>query len=213
MQEMNEMQTEKELQDCEKNMNGSIVKLITVVLMIMFFFPLCTVSCSGQTVDVNGVKATFGMDVLGQHIDGNLFCGLLFLIPCLILVIFCIKKMSIDYKHLLTLIGGIISAIILFVFKSKITNLAQEAYSEAKFTGCYYGEVIGNILLIILSLMGYMGLAILYGKKGVRIAKIKPEDGNANHSNDSVIAIIVAVVITCAVIVGVLLIGQHYALS
>lgn len=188
MQEMNEVQKS------EENRNGSLTKLISVILMVMFFFPLCTVSCAENTVEVNGVKATFGMDVMGEHIDGNILCGLLFLIPCIILIVFLMKRMVTEYMAFLAMAGAFINIIILIVFKNRITNLAEEAYLTVEFTGWYYGQTICNILLILLAFMSYCGLAILYSQGQIRIyPERRKEDDKRYHSNDnSSFAIVVA---------------------
>lgn len=206
MQEMNEVLKP------EESRNGSITKLISVILMVMFFFPLCTVSCGDNTVEVNGIKATFGMDVLGEHIDGNMLCGLLFLIPCIILIVFLMKRIVTEYMAFLTMAGAFVDIIILIVLKNKITNLAEEAFLTVEFTGWYYGQVICNVLLVVLAFISYCGLAILYSQGQVRISSgRKQEDERKNHGNDnSSFAIIVAAYIACAIIVITLLIGQQY---
>lgn len=151
MQEMNE------LQEQSKRKVSLGVKVTSFFLMVFFFFPFCTVSCSGTSVEVTGAKAAFGTEVMGRQVDGKAVCALLLLIPLLILILYSLNFISGKLLAMLTAAGAVVDLIILFSFKSEITKMAEQAYSEVEFSFGYYGEVLLNIVLIILAVLYYKG--------------------------------------------------------
>ncbi|MBO5093768.1 MAG: hypothetical protein J6C33_05360 [Lachnospiraceae bacterium] len=201
MQEMNEMQ------ECGKKLNGTIIKAITVILMILFFFPLCTVSCGTEKEKINGIKATFGLEVLGEHVDGNILCGLLFLLPLVLFIALLYKKQITKNMALLTGAVGLFDVVLLFVFKSRVTKQVEEALSTVEFDMGYYGEIVGNIILIVLAILSWRELILLYNQGKISLQKNAVEStGNRNNSS---VAVVVAMIITYSIIgLSLLIFGQ-----
>ena len=73
-----------------------IIKVIAIVLSILFFFPLFTVSCQGTEIEFSGLSATFGKTIStfgsNEKIEGNIIAIFLFLIPVILFAIFQFKK-------------------------------------------------------------------------------------------------------------------------
>ena len=192
MKEMNEKQ------ECGRSLNGIAIKAVTLILMIMFFFPLCTVSCGSNTKEINGVEATFGLEVLGEHIDGNILCGLLFLLPLVILITLLIKKQVTKSIALFVGVIGLFNGVFLLIFRSRVIKLAEEALATVKFAGGYYAEIICNIILIVFALLSYQGWILLYNQGKISVHK-NIEESRRSRNNAS-IAVIGALLIAYALI-------------
>lgn len=59
-----------------------LIQILSILLIVCFFCPLYVVSHAGQElVMLNGLSLTFGFDFQGESIKGNLFFGILLLLP------------------------------------------------------------------------------------------------------------------------------------
>lgn len=193
------------MNEVQENQSGkirSVMKTVSVALMVMFFFPLCTVSCSGNTIEVSGSKATFGMEIMGEHLDGNILCGLLFLIPALILTVLFIKALKIHYTAIIAAIGAVTDVVVLIAFNGKVTSMAEEAFCTAEFTWVFYGMVLLNIIL--------MPLAYFLYRESLKLSA-PDENEIIEQSGGTAWAVIMAALVTCAIIVVLLLMGLHFA--
>lgn len=203
MQEMNEVREDR------SGKIRSIMKVVAVVLMVMFFFPVCTVSCGSYTMDISASTVTFGVEVMGQRQEGNILFGLLFLIPALILIVLFIKNMAVQYGASLAAAGALADVIFLLVFRSRVTQVAEESFGMAKLTAGYYVILLLNILLI--------PLAFLLWQETVRAAKAKAESGEEvkkpQGGGGAALAVIEAALVACAMIVILLLIGLSFSNS
>ena len=131
---------------------GMGIKIILILLIACFFLPMCTVSCSGVSEEITGVETTLGLEIYGEKIEGNLFCGLLVLIPVVLLILtFAIKNQH-NLVHS-NIIGALINIVILVVYKMRISKLAEENWATVKFEFGYYLEFALNILLIVLAIL------------------------------------------------------------
>lgn len=129
-----------------------ILKLLLLIVELFFFMPFCTVSCSGYDVSLNGVKSSFGFEVYGEKVDGNPLCLLLLILPIVMIAVFFIKKIK-QNKMIYLIISGcsLIDAIILLVYKSKITSMSEEQMLDVNFNSGYYLSLTGNILILLIS--------------------------------------------------------------
>lgn len=142
-----------------------IVKRIAVVLIVLFFFPLCTVSCGEYSKNINGVQSTFGFNVEGEAIDGNLLCIVLLLLPIFIFAVFGIRQIEgMRKKYLYILVASAVHLISLAVYFQGVKSAAEEYDAEARFTIWYFLMVlcvllIGGIAAIaVMKLQGIPGI-------------------------------------------------------
>lgn len=134
----------------------TVLKIFALIMEICFFLPLCTVSCSGQKLPINGLDATFGTKAMGETIEGNILCILLMLIPIAILAVLFMKNLyEKTYAYLITGAVPLVQLIILFVFKSRIIEQAEEYSATVKFNNGFYMNIISSILVIIVSAVMY----------------------------------------------------------
>lgn len=137
-----------------------IIKICAVVMIVFFFIPTFTVSCSGQEVSISPVGATFGYEIedYGQISDPAL--GLLFLlaIPIALLVIVFRKGMQDKTIQLVTLILSVLDFIIYLAFKSGVTNAAEEVYATASNRFGFYIDIIVSLGLAVVSALVMFGV-------------------------------------------------------
>lgn len=134
----------------------SIIKAISLVLIVMFFFPLFSISCQGKTVKFSAAKLTTGYSFQGQKLlDGNIICSLLIIIPIAVLVsTFVIKKFKI--LNLVSGISGLINIIILLAIIRKAE--AETALLEFKLCFGFYLSFLLNLILIALAVCVQLGI-------------------------------------------------------
>lgn len=162
----------------------TLIRIISIVLLLVFFIPCFTVSCSKQTTDISAMTATFGYkNSLGQTV-ANAQPGLLLLllIPVLLLIITLVKKLNPVILSILTCGSSVVEFIIFIVFKSGVKSFAEKYYCnfETKFG---YGLAITMCILLLIA-----GVGLLIGsmEKSGRIQIFEtrtwkcPECGNEN---------------------------------
>lgn len=148
-----------------------ILKILALISAICFFIPLCTVSCSGQTAKINGIKATFGFQFYGQKIDGNLSVILLVVLPIAMVLALSIKYLYLNkYIYIAVAVSAIINVGILLRFKTKVIETVNYYSSKVEFDRGFYINIIINLLLLVISLLI---VAILYLDQIVSIVDIK----------------------------------------
>lgn len=139
---------QKEKNKNEKKKISLAIKVILFTLIICFFFPLCTVSCGDTDYEISGYESTFGVEAMGEKIDGNLLCGLLILIPIILLI--CALKMKVlNDLTIVYIMGAVVNIIILSVYRIRLPKLAEEYMATIKFNFGYYLELIFNSILIL----------------------------------------------------------------
>ena len=143
-----------------KRISGKLLlKIFSLVSVLCFFLPFCTVSCSGEKVAVNGLKSTFGFEIYEQKIDGNAWCILLLLIPIAIFLLTILHNFKkIKWTSLLIFGGSLIAVIILGRYKARVNEIV--AYSGADFVKFSIGYYINN-LVNYLSLFTSLGMFII----------------------------------------------------
>ena len=138
---------QEENQTIKKNL-GLAVRIILLALIICFFLPFCTFSCAySEDIQVNGIQSTFGVEVMGEHLDGYMLCAVLIIVPIALLVVSFLSK-QIKFAEILYVVGAIIDVIILFAYRSRALSIAEENLATAKFGLGYYLEFILNIALL-----------------------------------------------------------------
>jgi len=133
-------------------MKSNIIRIGALLLMIFFFIPYFSVSCSNQTFSINGADITFGKDIAGQNFAGNILMILLLLLPIAVLIITFIKK-YVKFEGISAVISSILCIILLSVAYSSISQKASEAYAVFKAEIGFYLAIIVNIAII--AVVGY----------------------------------------------------------
>lgn len=148
----------EEFKENESNKNETPVKIrlgmkvFAVIAVICFFLPMCAVSCGSNSVQLNGPKLSFGFDVLGEHVDGNLVCILLLIFPIVIVALLFIKKLSkISFTEAAMALMSLINLGILLAIHFKVTEAVKETMCEVDFKFGYYLAAISYLLLLVAS--------------------------------------------------------------
>lgn len=137
-----------------------VIRGVALFLCALFFFPLFSVSCSGTTINFNGIDSTIGKNVSAMgssdRIDGNLLSIFLLLIPLALFLAFQLKKWLpfIRGKLFLTSASLSVAGIIAFgLFSAAVRKRAEENYAAARFSGAYYFSIVLYVLLAAVSVL------------------------------------------------------------
>ena len=142
---------------------GTIIKVIAIVLCLLFFLPMFTVSCGNMTISISGLESTFGKTVSSfgssERIPGNFLTIFLLLIPLSLFSAFQFRKsLSFTRGNLFTVSMGVSGsgflALIIFVM-SVNARISQEGEGilTVTFTFWYYFSLI---LYVISCLFSYI---------------------------------------------------------
>ena len=134
---------------------ASIIKLLSLVLCILFFFPMFTISCSGVSVSLSGFDSFIGKTVsvmgVSEKVDGDIGAVFLLLIPLAMLLIFFMKKTLKDKVFLLAAALSVAGIIALNVFSFAVRQKAEEQLSTVRFEWAYYFSIVIYILSAVIS--------------------------------------------------------------
>ncbi len=151
-----------------------IVKRIAAVLTVLFFFPLCTVSCGEYSKNLNGLQTAFGFQVEGEAVDGNLLCIVLLLLPIFIFAVFGIRQIEgMRKKYICILVASTVHLISLAVYCQGVKSAAEEYGAEARFTVWYFLTVLGALLITGAAALAVMKLQGIPGTQN-RIVQNSP---------------------------------------
>lgn len=143
-----------------------VIRGIAIVSELLFFFPLCVVSCSaGEDYDkyVGGLQAVFGFELsyVDGKIDGIWWLAFVFIFTAWILFVWIVKDMKLvkllnSRKVFLCLGTGVASAInIVFLigFMAKATSRIEAANAAANLGTVYISFTAGFWILLILQIL------------------------------------------------------------
>lgn len=136
----------------------NIVKVILLLLIILFFVPLFTVSCSGNDFEFSAARLTTGYSYQGEKlIDAKIICSLLLILPAAVLVAwFKIKNKK--QLNLITGISGLINLVLLLAIIINAKSEAQSSYLEIKKNFGFYLSVFLNLALIGIAICEMTGV-------------------------------------------------------
>lgn len=136
----------------------NITKVIALFLEALFFFPLFTISCSGQEVELSAANLTTGLSYQGEQITkGYIICSLLLILPAVVFLIwFFVKKQNL--VNIIIGASGLIDVVLLIIINAKVKGAAEEAYSVAKTTSGFYLTLIFNIAIVGIAICEYTGI-------------------------------------------------------
>lgn len=158
-----------------------VIRGIAIVSELLFFFPLCVVSCSaGEDYDkyVGGLQAVFGFELsyVDGKIDGIWWLVFVFFVTAWILFVWIVKDMKLvkllkSKKVFLCLGTGVSTAVnivLLISFMAKATSRIEAANAAANlgtvyisFTAVFWILLILQILLCVASVVALIWLIIV----------------------------------------------------
>ena len=142
-----------------------IIRGMAIVSELLFFFPLCVVSCSaGEKNDkaVGGLQAVFGFEL--SYVDGKIegiwWLAFVFILTAWILFVWIVKDMKLvkllnSRKVFLCLGTGVasaINAVFLIGFMAKATSRIEAANAVANLGTVYISFTAGFWILLILQI-------------------------------------------------------------
>lgn len=133
-------------------MKSKIIRIGAIALIILFFIPFFSVSCSNQTIAISGVEMTFGKQlvVMGQSAGfqaGSIIMILLLLIPIGIAIISFSKKF-IKLEGIIAAVSSVVYFILVLVAYQYISDKAKQNFSEFRPEIGFYLSVLINIVII-----------------------------------------------------------------
>ena len=143
-----------------------VIRGIAIVSELLFFFPLCVVSCSaGEDYDkyVGGLQAVFGFELsyVDGKIDGIWWLVFVFFVTAWILFVWIVKDMKLvkllkSRKVFLCLGTGVSTAVnivLLISFMAKANSRIEAANAAANLGTVYISFTAGFWILLILQIL------------------------------------------------------------
>lgn len=154
-------------------MKSKIIRIGVLALIIIFFIPFFSVSCSNQTISISGLAMTFGKDVqvMGQTAgrqSGNFAMILLILIPAVVAAIAFSKKF-IKIEGIIAGISSIVYLLVLYAAYSSIKEKASQSYAVFRPEIGFYLALLIN--LAIIGVVAYDMYTVKAKNNAVPIAK------------------------------------------
>jgi len=135
-----------------------IIKIVALLLCLLFFLPMFTVSCSGMTISFSGADSAFGKTISiygsSERIAGNIFAIALLLIPAMLFLTFLFKKKfaAINGKRFkVSTVISVLGVVALIIFAIAVNNKISAEGLTPKYTFWYYLSIILYIVAGIAS--------------------------------------------------------------
>ena len=136
------------MEENEKKLStiGWITRISALLAIVCFFFPFCTVSCSGQSYDITGTDIAFGMKFGEYQSDGYLQFTLLLLVPVLVLALSFLTQKTAAY--IVGIAGTVVDLILMFQFTGKLKEETQSLYCTMEYSSFFYLNILCHLLII-----------------------------------------------------------------
>ncbi len=135
----------------------NVLRVLSLLVIIIFFVPTFLVSCSGQEVELSAYKAMVGVKVYGETVvEPYLVMILLLLLPIAMLAVLFMKKMSKKITKIVLLSMPIVDLILWIIFSANTKAQAAENYCEFKVTAWFVINILCLLLFIILSTLMFI---------------------------------------------------------
>lgn len=141
------------------NLIGWIIRGAVILAELLFFLPLCLVSCSYMEEEkyINGFHASFGFEFAGEKIGGIWWLFLVFIFTAILIALWfvkdlkAIKDFSLKKPILCLLTAGIeaVNVIILIAFINGAKEVAAAGSCELKVTFFFVLLMIIDVLLCL----------------------------------------------------------------
>lgn len=138
------------------------IRALGLLALIFVFCPSFMVSCSGETVKINGLKALTGVEFMGEHVEKSshpLLALVLILVPVLIMVLTFLKNKTDKTVGGYILCATFVDLAAWFRFKNVTEKFAEENMCDFETTGWY------SVNLIVLLAVMVLGIMVLAGVK------------------------------------------------
>lgn len=125
---------------------GWVVRIAALLATVCFFFPFCTVSCSGQSYDITGTDIAFGISIGDYQSEGYFYFLFLLLIPILVAGLsFTSRELA---SQIVAIIGSGIDLILMIRFASKLNEEVESLYCTAEYSIFFYLNILCHLLMI-----------------------------------------------------------------
>ncbi|MBR4671374.1 MAG: zinc ribbon domain-containing protein [Butyrivibrio sp.] len=133
----------------------NIIRVLSVIVIIIFFCPTFLVSCSGQTIDVSAMNVVGGIKSYGESVvkPQPLLLICLLLPIAIFVILFLNKKFTDDKAALITAICAAVDLIVWIIFRVQAKKAALKNYCTFKVTGWYVFNIIFLICIIALAVL------------------------------------------------------------
>ena len=130
------------------------VRIITTILMICFFMPICVVSCSGQELEVSAPSAMLGYQTQYQQIsEPKLILSVLFIIPLAVLIASFIKRIRKEGFGVIVTLAGIVVTVVWVKLKAGIEKVAMEYMCEVEVKDTYTLCIVASVVLMLTGIL------------------------------------------------------------
>lgn len=116
----------------------SVFKVFSVLIIICFFVPICTVSCGGYTIDISGFKLVTGFTVAGEKMPNYWPAISLLIIPTVMLILTFKKTMNNRSLSIAHLIGSGLEQLLIIVLTALIRSSAEKNLIQYKNAGGFW---------------------------------------------------------------------------
>ena len=153
----------------------TIIKAISLLLIILFFVPAFAVSCSGEKVNVSAAGAMGGYSSdYGEVSSPQPALILLLLIPIAIAVVMFVKQLLNEEKKqsLIVLILACVDFIGWLLFKSKVSEFCQQNHANYTSKIGFILSAFGTIVIALIAAGLYFEFIKDDGIQGVNLSQL-----------------------------------------
>lgn len=143
-----------------------VIRGVAILAELLFFLPLCVVSCAEETKNVGGLQACFGFEFMDEKVKGVWWLIFLFIFLAVIIAVWFVKDMKMFKGSKLTnalactatSFFALINIIVLICFKNEAVKRALASGAEIEFT---FGYTLLMIIEVLMCLGGAVCVVIL----------------------------------------------------
>lgn len=127
----------------------NIIRVVCVVAAVLFFCPQFLISCSGETMELNMLDVTCGLEADGTTITNpHLIVALLLLFPIGIFIVTIVNKKD-KITGLCAAGIGLICLIMQFIIKGGVSNAASDYVCTSRAIWGFYLSVFSDLVLMV----------------------------------------------------------------
>lgn len=124
-----------------------IIRISALALLILFFVPWFSVSCSNQQVELSGLDLTVGKSVRGQKTDSSILVLLMLLLPLATLLAFTIKNW-LSKGSLIASASSIVSVLLMIIIRGQVNKNAESQMLNVTDKAGYFLTIAANIIIL-----------------------------------------------------------------
>lgn len=134
-----------------ENINGkNIIRVLSLILICIFFAPTFLVSCSGQEKTLSTGQIMVGIKFQGETIEqAHPMLIFYLLLPLSLFVIWCLRLgIKEKVRNIYTIVASAIDTVIWFVLSTKVEEEAKRNYCTFDVTGWFWINIV--LLMVVL---------------------------------------------------------------